>query len=168
MMNYEYDDGYAIYDYQIIVNTLYMFLDAFPIYADVAKEYFPKEIYLLNAFHTNSMQMGGLSLKEPDVILFYADQYSNRKILYHEMAHIYLYKNSDAYILKQCKEVSGLYCNIVSDYACTNEDERFAEVVSYAMAYKKQNTYTEALSDFFKENINYFENGGGTKYYVSK
>ena len=84
------------------------------------------------------------------------------------MAHIYLYKNSDAYILKQYKEVSGLYCNIVSDYACTNEDERFAEVVSYAMAYNKQNTYTEALSDFFKENINYFENGSGTKYYVSK
>ena len=34
-MNYEYNDGYAIYDNQIIVNTLYMFLDAFPIYADV-------------------------------------------------------------------------------------------------------------------------------------
>lgn len=121
---------------------------------------FPKEIYIINSFVSGDKSCNGIYIRKSNIIVL-KEQENISSTLHHEMGHSIEDKTYNLISLIKFKSVNQS-CELVSDYACTSNDELFAEAWRNTIVYNKITEYSLALSNIFKDNLKGFEN----PYYV--
>ena len=116
----------------------------------------PDEIYLINAFEKRDTKLSGAYFEEGNYIVLKADD-NLAANLHHEIGHSIEDKTFDLKSLIKFELVDSS-CLAVSGYACSNDDELFAETWKTAILDNKTTKYSLAISDIFKKNLKYFEN----------
>ena len=115
----------------------------------------PNKIYIVNDFNIDKLSLAGnTSTLKKTVILNNNENLS--KTLHHEIGHL---------IALNTLRIDNIFkfnlntnsCSIVSDYACENKDELFAETWEKAITENKTTSFSQDISDIFKENIIYFK-----------
>lgn len=147
---------YYIDDYHVsnedAIKYLTMIRDNLSIYS----RGLPDEIYLINGFANKDTKLSGAYFQEGNYIVLKADDnlISN---LHHEIGHSIEDKTFDLKSLIKFELVDSS-CVLVSGYACTNNDELFAETWKTAILDNKTTKYSLAIKDIFKKNLKAFEN----------
>ena len=116
----------------------------------------PNKIYLISSFKINGFKAGGFTSFLPDLmVLNITNDIVNN--LHHEMGHVISYKTLNIKKLIKINSVKDS-CELVSNYACTDSDELFAETWKTAIIENKTTNFSLSLSDLFKDNLTYFKN----------
>ena len=116
----------------------------------------PKEIYIVNDFESDGDACNGIYANRTNTIVL-REHVDIDKTLHHELGHSIEDKTFNPVSLIKFKAVKDS-CKLVSDYACTNDDELFAETWREAVVYKKTTNFSKAIADIFKRNIRAFDN----------
>lgn len=115
----------------------------------------PNKIYILNRFkHGEQHAAGFYSFINDVLVLTNYDGISST--LHHELGHVIAaktWKIDNLFKFNNNKDS----CNLVSAYACTNDFELFAETWITAFLYNQTTSFSQDISDIFKENIIYFK-----------
>ena len=147
---------YYIDDYHVsnedAIKYLTMIRDNLSIYS----RGLPDEIYLINGFANKDTKLSGAYFEEGNYIVLKADDnlISN---LHHEIGHSVEDKTFDLKSLIRFELVDSS-CVLVSGYACTSNDELFAETWKTAILDNKTTKYSLAIKEIFKKNLKAFEN----------
>lgn len=116
----------------------------------------PNKIYILNnANMKGSSILGGASAFKNVILL--CNKKDIKETLHHEMGHIIVFKTLKINDLINFT-INHNSCSIVSDYACENKDELFAETWETAITENKTTSFSQNISNIFKENLRYFKN----------
>ena len=116
----------------------------------------PNKIYILNnANMKDSSILGGASAFKNVILL--CNKKDIKETLHHEMGHIIVFKTLKINDLINFT-INHNSCSIVSDYACENKDELFAETWETAITENKTTSFSQNISNIFKENLRYFKN----------
>lgn len=121
---------------------------------------FPKEIYIINSFNSNDIKCNGIYEIKNDIIVL-KQQEDISSVLHHEMGHSIENKTYNPISLLKFK-TTDVSCELVSNYACTNNNELFAEVWMNTIVLNQVSEYSLAISNIFKKNIRAFND----PYYV--
>ena len=116
----------------------------------------PKEIYIVNDFESDGDACNGIYANRTNTIVL-REHVDIDKTLHHELGHSIEDKTFNPVSLIKFKAVKDS-CKLVSDYACTNDDELFAETWREAVVYKKTTNFSKAIADIFKRNIRAIDN----------
>lgn len=115
----------------------------------------PNKIYILNNFKSEGQDVNGFySFLNDAVVLTNNDNISST--LHHELGHVIgakTWKIGNLLKINANKDSR----NLVSAYACTNDFELFAETWITAFLYNHTTSFSQDISDIFKENIIYFK-----------
>ena len=123
----------------------------------------PKKIFIVNSFDSDDVACDGLFVSGDDIIVLRATDYID-KTLHHEVGHSIEHKTFDIKSIYKYKNVNDS-CRLVSDYACENDYELFAEVWRNAVFFNKTSNFSLALSDVFKKNIRFFDDPNYIEFY---
>ena len=128
----------------------------------------PKEIYIIDSFNDRKMNCGGAFIQNKDIVILvnYHTDYLI-EVIHHEIGHSIEEKSLDVKSLYKFATVQDS-CKLVSNYACTNNDELFAETWSYAMHRSKTTNFSLAISDIFKKSIRFFDDPNYVEFYEFK
>ena len=152
LFNIFYNEDYRISE-QEALTSLKNIKDVLAIYSGGL----PREIYIVNGFKDKKMNCGGAYLPSSDIIVLVNQQTDYFvEALHHEIGHSIEDKSLDAKSLYKFATVQDS-CKLVSGYACTNNDELFAETWRYAMCESKTTNFSLAISNIFKKNIRFFD-----------
>lgn len=150
-----YTDDYHISEEKVLI-SLKKIKEVLAFYSNG----FPKEIYIINSFKSNDIKCNGIYEVKNNIIVL-KQQEDISSVLHHEMGHSIENKTYNPVSLIKFKTVD-VSCELVSDYACTDNNELFAEVWMNTIVENQVTEYSLAMSSVFKKNIRAFEN----PYYV--
>ena len=123
----------------------------------------PKKIYIVNDFESDGVACNGIYVNRTNTIVL-REHVNIDKTLHHELGHSIEDKTFDPVSLIKFKAVKDS-CKLVSSYACTNDDELFAETWMTAIVNKKTTSFSMAIADIFKKNIRAFDNPNYVEFY---
>lgn len=140
---------YHISNFELLVEKLQLIKKCLSTYSEYAINNFTKEFYIVNDFAFNGNQVSGLVSRadEEPILTVFCLEPVDEHVFYHEMSHN-LYYNDATLDRNLFDGISDTMRSTVSYYACTNESELFAEVLSFAVENKNSSVYTERISSY--------------------
>lgn len=116
----------------------------------------PNKIYILNSFKHGGQDVNGFYSFLNDAVVLTTNNDNISRTLHHELGHVIgakTWKIGNLLKINANKDSR----NLVSAYACSNNFELFAETWETAFLYNHTTSFSQDISDIFKENIIYFK-----------
>ena len=148
------NENYNITDTELLLEKMLIIEDCLKFFSkDTLKKLVP-EIYIINNFSLDDTQNGlTFNAERKAFAIVYRLDRIDKHAVYHELSHA-LYHNDEALEPDLFNGISNTMCSTVSSYACTNETELFAEVLSFALSGEKETVYTKKISKYVESITN--------------